>query len=253
MPSTEKQVALAELVGRVVMPYFIVAVLLVLLGIFIRYSPLPEIDTENETPVVAQANSGKKNIFQFPHLILGVVALFFHVGTQIISIDTIISYANSMHIGLLEAKVFPSYTLAATIVSYVVGIVFIPRYFSQLLAFRVCVLLGLVLSAGILLLKGNVNFLGHHADISIWMVATLGLANGLVWPGIWSVALTGLGRFTKLGGSLLVMGLVGNAIMPSVYGLLADQVGGRMAYSILIPCYLFLVYYSFRGYKLKKW
>ena len=253
MEAGQRAVALDELIQRVIVPYTCVGALLVLLGLLIRFAPLPEIDTEHETDEVAIANSNKKSITQFPHLILGAVAIFVHVGTQVISIDTIIGYAASMNINLLEAKVFPSYTLFATICSYILGIICIPRFISQGNALRICTVLGIILSLGIIYAKGQVNFLGHNADISIWFVAALGLANALVWAGLWPLALEGLGRFTKVGASLMVMGLAGNAILPLIYGYFADLVGHRSAYWILIPCYLYLIYYSFYAYKLRSW
>lgn len=253
MGTGEKEAALHELVQRVVVPYACVGAVLFLLGLLIRFSPLPEIDTEHESNELSLANSGKKNILQFPHLILGAIAIFLHVGTQVISIDTVISYAGSMNINLLEAKAFPSYTLAATICAYTMGIVCIPRFFSQGNAFRFCTVLGLVLALMILLVRGEVTLLGHTTDVSIWFVVLLGLANALIWPGIWVMALDGLGRFTKIGASILVMGLVGNAILPLVYGYLADIFNVRYAYLVLFPCYLYLLFYSFYGYRIRKW
>lgn len=253
MDATERTVVLNELIRRVMLPYSVVSAVLIGLGLFIKLSPLPEIDTETESGEVAEANSGKTSIFQFPHLILGAVAIFLHVGTQILAIDTVIGYAGSMGINLIEAKVFPSYTLALTITGYLIGIVTIPRYISQVNALRFCTLLGAVLSLLIVFAKGNITLLGHTADISIWFVVTLGLANSLVWAGIWPVALDGLGRFTKLGSSIMIMGLCGNAIMPLVYGHFADQYGLREAYWVLLPCYAYLAYYAIHGHKLRKW
>ena len=110
-----------------------------------------------------------------------------------------------------------------------------------------------MLSIGILLVKGQVNVLGHQADASIWFVVLLGLANSLVWAGIWPLALDGLGKFTKLGASVMIMGLCGNAIMPLFYGYFADIFNERLAYWVLFPCYLYLVFYAFKGYALRKW
>jgi MFS transporter, FHS family, L-fucose permease len=237
----------------VIVPYSVVAVVLAFLGLIVRYSPLPEINTEHESESLASANASKKNIFHFPHLILGALAIFLHVGTQVIAIDTIIGYANSMGIGLLEAKIFPSYTLMATICGYLIGIVAIPRFISQLRALQICTLLGSLLTLLIIYTKGQVSFLGHTAEISIWFVVLLGLANSLVWAGIWPLALDGLGRYTKLGASILVMGLCGNAILPLIYGRLADAYSVRLAYWVLFPCYMYLVYYAFMGWRVKHW
>ncbi|MEO8582381.1 MAG: sugar MFS transporter [Flavitalea sp.] len=253
MDAVSREAVLDELIRRVIVPYACVGVVLLGLSLMIRLSPLPEIDTEKEQDEIAKANSSKRNIFQFPHLILGAVAIFLHVGTQVISIDTIIGYASSMNIQLLEAKVFPSYTLFATICGYIMGIICIPKFISQVNAFRICTIIGTILTLLIIYAKKQVTFLGHDADISIWFVSALGLANALVWAGIWPLALNGLGRFTKVGASLLIMGLAGNAILPLVYGYFSDMSGQRAAYWVLFPCYLFLVYYAFYGHRVRTW
>ena len=253
MGVAERGAALDELVRRVRVPYAVLGVFLFVLGYLVYRSPLPELDTEQESPAVLTANSGKTSILQFPHLVLGAVAIFLHVGTQVIAIDTIIGYAGSMGIGLLEAKVFPSYTLFCTICGYLIGIVAIPRFISQVNALRVCTLLGTAFTLLIIFAKGAFTLLGHTTDVSIWFVVLLGLANSLIWAGIWPLALDGLGRFTKLGASILIMGLCGNAILPLFYGYYADQFDLRTAYWVLFPCYLYLVFYAVKGHQLRKW
>lgn len=249
----ERQVVLDELIRRVMIPYACVGTVLVGLGLFVRFSPLPEINTEEESVELAQANSSKTSILQFPHLVFGAIAIFLHVGTQIIAIDTIIGYAGSMDIQLMEAKVFPSYTLAATIFGYILGIILIPKFISQLSTLRICTALGAIFTLLIIFTSGAVTFLGHSADISIWFVVLLGFANSMVWAGIWPLALKDLGRFTKVGASLMIMGLCGNAIMPLVYGYFADTYSLKNAYWVLFPCYLYLIFYANYGYKLRKW
>jgi fucose permease len=253
MTETAKNAALDELIRRVILPYACMGTLLLVLGILIKISPLPDIDTEHESEEVAKANVNKKNIFQFPHLILGAIAIFLHVGTQVISIDTIIGYADSMNINLLEAKVFPSYTLTATICGYIIGIICIPKFINQTTVLKICTMLGFILVILLLFAKGQVVFLGHKTSLSIWFLVLLGLPNSLIWAGIWPLALDGLGRFTKLGASLLIMGLCGNAILPSIYGYFADKIGVHYAYWVLLPCYLYLIYYSIYGHKIRRW
>lgn len=253
MSPIERAHELDELIRRVIIPYSVLGMALIVIGLGIKYSPLPEINTEEENEELAAANSDKSNIFQFPHLILGAIAIFIHVGTQVIAIDTIINYAGSMNIPLLEAKVFPSYTLFVTICGYLLGIICIPRFISQVNALRICTILGIFLTLLIVSSKGEVVVLGHHTDISIWFVVLLGFGNSLIWAGIWPLALDGLGRFTKLGGSLLIMGLCGNAILPLAYGYFADIYDLRTAYWVLFPCYLYLIFYAIRGYQVKKW
>ena len=253
MGPAERGAALDELVRRVMVPYAVLGTFLLLLGYLVYRSPLPELNTEQESPDVATANARKTSIIQFPHLVLGAGAIFLHVGTQVIAIDTIIGYAGSMGISLLEAKVFPSYTLFCTICGYVLGIIAIPRFISQVNALRICTGLGTLFTLLIIFARGPVTLLGHAADVSIWFVVLLGLANSLIWAGIWPLALDGLGRFTKLGASILIMGLCGNAIMPLFYGYFADQFDLRTAYWVLLPCYLYLVFYAIKGHKVRTW
>ncbi len=253
MGPSERGAALDELVRRVMVPYAVLGTFLLLLGYLVYRSPLPELNTEQESPEVATTNATKTSIIQFPHLVLGAGAIFLHVGTQVIAIDTIIGYAGSMGINLLEAKVFPSYTLFCTICGYVLGIIAIPRFISQVNALRICTGLGTLFTLLIIFARGPVTLLGHAADVSIWFVVLLGLANSLIWAGIWPLALDGLGRFTKLGASILIMGLCGNAILPLFYGYFADRFDLRTAYWVLLPCYLYLVFYAVKGHKVRTW
>lgn len=253
MSAIDRGHALDELIRRVILPYSILGVVLTILGILIRFSPLPEIDTEQEDEELSTLNADKKNLFDFPYLILGVLAIFFHCGTQVIAIDTIIAYADSHGMPIMEAKVFPSYTLFTTIVGYCLGIILIPKYISQVNMLRLCTLLGAVLTLLIIYTNGTYTLLGHTTDISIWFIVLLGLANSLVWAGIWPVAIKNLGRFTKVGASTLIMALCGSAIFPLIYGYVADNSDVRTAYWVLFPCYLYLVFYAFYGHLIKSW
>ncbi len=250
----DKDIALENLIRRVIIPYSVLGFFLFLVGLLVYFSPLPEINTTQANKEEdGDGHHGKTSIWQFPHLILGALAIFFHVGSQIIAIDTIIGYAQSMGLTLLEAKTFPSYTLGATMIGYLFGIILIPKYISQRNALIVVTLLGTILSVLVMLTHGEVNFLGHRVDISIWFLVALGLPNSLIYANIWPLAIKGLGRFTKLGSSLLVMGLCGNAISPVIYGRLADVWSIHGAYIILLPCYLYLVFFALYGYKVKHW
>ena len=250
-----KSAMLDELIQRVIVPYAILGGLLVLAGIGIRYSILPEINTDEQNATDEKENglNSKKSIFDFPYLILGALAIFFHVGTQVIAIDTIINYANSMGIDLLEAKVFPSYTLACTMIGYVLGILIIPKYVSQTKALIICTILGLLLSFGVVFADFNVTLFGHQANISIFLLCALGFPNALIYAGIWPLSIHGLGKFTKTGSSLLIMGLCGNAILPLIYGYFAEVYDLRIGYWILIPCFLYLIFFATKGHKINSW
>jgi FHS family L-fucose permease-like MFS transporter len=253
MDEVTRNAALDGVIKRVIVPYCCLAVVLFGTGLMIRYSILPEIDTDHESSQTADSNSEKTSITQFPHLILGALAIFLHVGSQVTGINTVIGYAQSLNLPLLEAKVFPSYILTITMLGFLSGIVLIPKYIKHLPLLRLLTTSATVLTLLFFIVRGKVTFLGHTADISIWVLVLLGLSNSLMWSAIWPLALNGLGRFTKMGGSILIMGLCGSAIVPLVYGYFADKLNTHSAYWILLPCYLYLVYYAFYGYRVKNW
>ncbi len=249
-----KEDALTQLLDGVIMPYAVLALLLVGIGVFIYLSKLPDINPEDEDATTSEATKGKNSVLQFPYLVLGVLALFFHVGSQVIAIDTIINYAGEMGINLIEAKVFPSFTLGATLVGYLLGICLIPRVISQKNALIVCTVIGLLLSLGVVLTDVDVNFLGHPSKLSIWLLAALGFPNSLIYAGIWPHAIRNLGRFTKIASSLLVMALCGNAIMPQIYAYVADSTHSLQAgYWVLIPCFVYLIWYAVWGFRITSW
>jgi len=253
MSQALKDQRLDEFIRRVIPPYTVVGMILIGLGFLIRYSSLPEIETEKEDDQTLIANTGKVSVMEFPHLVLGAIAIFLHVGSQVIAVDSIIGYGTSMQLPLSEAKVFPSYTLSTQIFGYILGIILIPKFISQVNALRICTMIGVVLTILIVTTEKQVTFLGHHTDISIWFVAMLGFANSMVWAGIWPLAIDGLGRFTKVGASVLIMGLCGNAIVPLFYGYVADLSNSREAYWVLLPCYVYLGFYAFYGHQLRSW
>lgn len=243
MDVAEKASVLNELSERVVVPYLIMMGVLVILAIWIYLSPLPEVDTDTEDEALAKTNINKKNIFQFPHLLLGTLAMFVYVGVEVIAGDTVISYGAAQGIPLIDAKVFTSYTLTAMIVGYIIGIFSIPKYVSQERALQISAILGIGLGLGAIYTTGFV---------SVLMISLLGLANALVWPAIWPMAIAGLGRFTKIGSSFLIMAIAGGAILPLFYGRLADMFDPQQAYWIVIPCYIYILFFATKGYKIRK-
>ncbi|MFO8145996.1 MAG: sugar MFS transporter [Gillisia sp.] len=241
MDVAEKALVLNELSERVVVPYLIMMGVLILLAVWIYFSPLPEVDTDSEDEVVAKSNINKKNIFQFPHLLLGTFAMFLYVGVEVIAGDTVISYGAEQGIPLMDAKAFTSYTLIAMIIGYIIGIFTIPKYIKQERALQISALLGIILGLGAIHTTGF---------ISVLLISLLGLANAMVWPAIWPMAIAGLGRFTKIGSSFLIMAIAGGAILPLFYGRLADMFDPQQAYWIVIPCYAFILFFASKGYKI---
>jgi FHS family L-fucose permease-like MFS transporter len=243
MSAAEKVPLLNELASRVIVPYICIMVALVILAILTYRSTLPEIDTEHEDESTALANSGKTSVFQFPNLVLGIVALFLYVGAEVLAGDSIISYGSAQDIPLSTAKFFATLTMISMLVGYFIGILCIPKYITQQKALVISAILGFIFS---------ILALVTHGYASVFCIALLGLANALMWPAIWPLALNGLGKFTKIASSLLVMGISGAAVIPPLYGHFVDLYSAQSAYLILLPIYLFILYYAAWGHKLGK-
>ena len=252
----EKESLLNTMADSVITPYIVMAIVLFLLGLLIRKAPLPNVEAA-PIEVSESGEKAKTSIFQFPHLWLGVLALFLYVGVEVVAGDTIISYGISLNIPVEEAKFFTLFTLMAMVVTYALGVFLIPKYISQSFALKVSAILGIILSFCIVYTSGFT---------SVLFVAALGIANALVWPAIWPLALTGLGKFTKTASALLIMAISGGAIIPLLYGALVDgkkeeliatgiNEGSALAeaasfgYWILLPCYIVILYYAFWGHK----
>jgi len=230
------------------LPFYLIVGVFVLLGIATFFAPLPEIKAEGEEDenVSDKANKqenphvSKKNIWQFPHLLLGVVTLFFFVGVDTLTLVSPVDFASTL--GLANPERYTMHTVIATSLGCILGIIFIPRSISQLKALQIGSVLGVIISFLIVLLP---------PEIAIHLVSLMGFAISLVWGAVWPLAISNLGRFTKTGASLLVMAIVGGAILPLCFGWLKDSLGGiQQAYWIFVPGLLFIVFYAFKGHKI---
>lgn len=237
-----KETALDGMIRGVIIPYVVLAVLLFVFGIVFYKSPVQDINPDSANG--SSSEGDKSSIWKYPCLILGVIALFCHLGSQQISVSTIIGYAQSMGMDLEAAKVFPSYTLGCILLGYLLGVFFIPKYISQQKSLVVCTVTGLVLSILVLVLP---------LKASIWSLVLLGVPNSLIYAGIWPLAIRGLGKWTSLGSSLLVMALCGNAVLPLLYGYVSDHIGLQASYWLLLPCFAYMIFYAVYGYKIEKW
>jgi fucose permease len=197
-------------------------------------------------------------------MVLGVVALFFYVGVEVIAGDTIIRYGQSLGIPMDSAKYFTSLTMVGMIIGYLLGILLIPKYLKQGNALKICTILGVILSLGAIFTPADKVFTMPFIDlvtfqplqlvlpVTVLFVALLGIANSLVWPAMWPLALDGVGKFTKTASAMLIMAIAGGAILPLVYGKLAVSFSTQTAYWICVPSYLVIMYYAFFGYKVGK-
>ncbi len=242
-PQVREQL-LQDLAGRIITPYTIIAICLVVLALLIYYSRLPEI---SNAAMESNGNGASRaSVWSYPHLVLGVLCLFLYVGVEVLAGDAIGTYGKAMGISLDQTKYFTTFTLLAMLLGYIIGIFTIPKYLSQQRALQVSALLGMVLCLGIYFADGY---------LAITLIALLGLANALMWPAIFPLAIDGLGKFTQVGSALLIMGIAGGALLPLLYGWLKDNLhlANQLSFFLVsFPAYLYILYYAVSGYRAGK-
>lgn len=227
------------------MPFTIIIAIFLLLGVIALLAPLPDVKAagEDESDTTTASNSyadGKTSILQFPHLLLGCLALFLYVGVETISLATATGYAQSLG---LEGDNYGFIPSVGMIVGYVCGVIFIPRYLSQAAAMRICAIIALVGSIAVAIVPNPV--------FSVCCIFLMALGCSLMWPALWPLAMADLGKFTKAGSSLLTMAIAGGAVMPWVQGLVQDAFSYQTSYWVSVPCFLFILYYGLAGYKVR--
>ncbi|HTL66305.1 MAG TPA: sugar MFS transporter [Lacunisphaera sp.] len=239
--AAERIQLLQELSHRVIAPYAGMALVLFLLALVIVFSPLPVVEPDLEGHEDASGDRSRTSIWQFPHLLLGVVCIFVYVGVEVMAGDVIGPYARSLGLSLDYTKNLTAYTLWSMVAGYTIGVFMIPRHLRQETALKLSALTGMALAVAGFLSAGKT---------AVALVALLGFANSLMWPAIFPLAIDGLGRFTKTGSALLIMGIAGGAIVPQIYGRLALVVGTPAAFlACTLPCYIYILYYAVRGHR----
>lgn len=237
-------------------PFGIAAGVIALLGVLIYFVSLPEVkaageeehagEEDNEQAIVISANR-KKSIRQFPHLILGAIALFVYVGVETLPMASAIDFARA--IGLDNPAQYSGIVSIGLVIGYIVSI-FLLQVMPQVKALILFTIIALIASLCLILLP---------AERAIYCLGGLGFAHSLMWGAIWALAIDKLGKFTKSGASLLVMAIVGGAILPLIFGFILDalsttgEIAGALdfqkAYWLFIPCYLYILYYAIAGHK----
>ncbi|MBA6230607.1 sugar MFS transporter [Colwellia sp. MB3u-28] len=254
------QTRIDEMASSLVMPYLGMAIFIGLLGFAVKKSSLPELPSEDDSEE-ANSKGHIKEALSHPSLALGVLTIFFYVAVEVIAGDTIGTFALSL--GVENYSVMTSYTMICMVVGYILGIFFIPRFISQQKALTVSAILGLLLSLGVVFGDNNsyaianavlVPFGGGQLPDTLLLIAFLGLANAIVWPAVFPLALSGMGKLTSVGSALLVMGISGGAFGPLFWGLASGSSFGQQGgYIVMLPCYAFILFYALKGHKMKSW
>jgi len=242
-PATRAQL-LDSFAAQIHGPYLVMAAVLAVAAVAILFSPLPEIrpeDANAEVAPTASAAQTRTSVLQFPHLLLGVLTLFVYVGVEVLAGDAIGTYGNGFALPLDQTKYFTSFTLAAMLIGYVLGWMMIPRFISQQRYLAISAGVGVLFSLAAWVSEGY---------LAVAFVAALGLANAMMWPAIFPLAIRGLGRFTESGSALLIMAIAGGALIPQLFAVLKQHFDFQLVFTaLMVPCYLIILYYAMSGYR----
>ena len=255
------QVQIDAMADKLILPYLGMALFIGILGFAVKKSPLPELASEEEE---GENKGHLKEALAHPNLALGVVALFLYVAVEVIAGDTIGAFA--LALGVENYSVMTSYTMGCMVLGYILGILLIPRFISQQRALMVSAVLGLALTLGVVLgdnnsfvIANSLSFILGDAQLpdTLILIAFLGLANAIVWPAVFPLALSGMGKLTSVGSALLVMGISGGAFGPLFWSIASGTSGQAIdlqsGYIVMLPCYLFILFYAVKGCKMKSW
>ena len=275
LDSVAKSQTLDLLALQLQTPYIYMGIIILVLALLAKLSPLPEIDLDEDGHVShLSVFKQMKQAAKYPQLVLGAITLMLYVAAEVIAGDTIGKFGKELGVygenGDFYLKL-TSFTMTAMLVGYIIGITLIPKYLSQVNALKISGLLGLILVFLVVFLPANIMvhlpFIPAMPLIII-LVALFGLANALCWPAIWPLALQNLGGYTKIGGAILIMAIIGGAIFPLLYGYLAESInlsneaagitetaksGNQIAYLMLVPAYLMIFFFAIKGHKYTRW
>ena len=235
-PGPEKEAMLQQLSNGVIVPYLIMTAVLIALVLFIKAAHLPDIVEEEK-----KIDGKKTSIFSFPYMWLGILAIFFYVGAEVIAIDTLIPYGDYYGISTKVSHYFGVYALIALLVGYLCGILFVPKFISQ----RNALIIQLILSVTLVVVA-----LCTSGLFSIIAIICLSFTHAIMWPAIWPLAIHDLGDHTEFASALMVMAIVGGAVMPLIYGKIADAVNPHIAYALLFVCYAYILFFATVGCKI---
>lgn len=237
---------LVDLVGRINTPYTLLALFLAIMAILIFRSDLPDIK-ENAVDAQVKNTDGKKSVWDYPQVYLGFLAIFFYVAAEVMAGDLITTYGKNLGFLSDKTKFFTTFGLVGLLLGYLVSIVLIPKFVKQEIWLSVCTVLALVLSVASYFVDEN---------SAVFCLAALGFTNAVMWPAIFPLGIRNLGRFTNQGSAILIMGIVGGAVVPPLYGWLYEKAGigldFRSAFVIVMSiCYLYILWFGLRGHKQK--
>jgi MFS transporter, FHS family, L-fucose permease len=225
--------------SSVKMPYLVVGLALLALGVLIAKFKLPPMPT-----VERHGAAGKSGtLWKHRHLTRGVVGIFVYVGAEVAIGSLLISYLIQPEIGNL------SRSSAATLVGFCYwGGAMVGRFIGSAILQKVGTRMVLAFAALAACTLVCISMLTFGA-VAMWSLILVGFFNSVMFPSIFTLGIAELGPLTGDASGLLVMAIVGGAVIPPATGWLADQIGIHHAFLLPAACYLYVVYYALHGSK----
>lgn len=227
----------AQEAAAVQVPYLMLATALLVLAVIFAVLKLPKV-TEHHQAEVADANPG--SAWQYSHLMLGALGIFVYVGGEVAIGSFLVNFLGEPDIaGLAEADAakYISYYWGGALVGRVIGALVMQKIAAgKVLAFNAVAAAALVLLA----MTGS-------GALAMWAILAVGLFNSIMFPTIFSLAVTGLGKYTSQGSGVLCLAIVGGAIVPLLQGVLADTIGLQMSFILPVLCYAYICFYGLKG------
>ena len=225
-------------VTAVQIPYLVIGTVLLLISLLLSRVNLPQIQPVTEEVVAVDA--GSTRAWHYRHLVLGVVGIFAYVGAEVAIGSHIVSYLALPDVLGLDPEA------AGKRVSLYWGAAMVGRFVGAYLLnkFSPAKLLAINAVGAAILVLISINTVG---EVAMWSLLAVGLMNSIMWPVIFPLALAGLGRHTEEGSGLLCTAVVGGALVPMLFGLVADHNGLRIAFLLPVLCYFYIVWYGLRG------
>jgi MFS transporter, FHS family, L-fucose permease len=227
----------AQLAHSVRMPYAILAACAFAMAIITAFVSLPDLVEKSAGKAGSDGSA-----WRFSHLRLGALAIFFYVGAEVAIGSIMISFLGQPSMGGLThevaAKYVSLYWLGAMTGRFI-GF-FALRWIRAQRALAFVSLIGCVLIGTTVL---------THGHVAMWATVACGLCNSVMWPCIFPLSLTGLGKFTSQGSGILVTMVVGGAVIPEIQGFLADSFGYQRSFVIVLLCYAYLLYFALKGHR----
>lgn len=238
MPAAALQAYRVQEASSVKLPYLIIGIALILLGIvigMIKLPGMPHAERHGEA-------SAKTSLWKYSHLVLGAIGIFVYVGAEVSIGSFLINYFTQKNIGNI------SEVAAAGFVSYYWGGAMVGRFIGSAILQKVetRILLGLAAAAACTLVVVSMATMGH---VAMWSIIAVGFFNSIMFPSIFTLGIAKLGPLTGDGSGMLIMAIVGGAIIPVAQGVLADHIGIHHAFVLPVLCYIYILYYAARGSK----